>query len=166
MKAIFNVRATANGKPALDDVRVIEPRPSRTKQPPTTGVMRAAQPGGVAATCTLGTGTLDTSDSSTRQTMPAAIKTESGYNDCMLALDYAAQSKVDVVASAQARKATGHAQKLLKSRFYAQSHFILITKLVLTGTASSWGGFGASALDGQTAQLTLDGQYSCEARSV
>ncbi|CAB3387538.1 Hypothetical predicted protein, partial [Cloeon dipterum] len=37
MKAIFNVRATANGKPPLDDVRVIEPRPSRTKQPPTTG---------------------------------------------------------------------------------------------------------------------------------
>ncbi|CAB3381704.1 Hypothetical predicted protein [Cloeon dipterum] len=27
------------------------------------------------------------------QAMPAAIKTESGYNDCMLALDYAAQSK-------------------------------------------------------------------------
>ncbi|KAF4527878.1 hypothetical protein B566_EDAN016667 [Ephemera danica] len=26
-------------------------------------------------------------------TMPAAIKTETGYNDCMLALDYAAQSK-------------------------------------------------------------------------
>jgi hypothetical protein len=28
------------------------------------------------------------------QAMPAAIKTETGYNDCMLALDYAAQSKV------------------------------------------------------------------------
>jgi hypothetical protein len=27
-------------------------------------------------------------------TMPAAIKTETGYNDCMLALDYAAQTKV------------------------------------------------------------------------
>ncbi|CAB3388029.1 Hypothetical predicted protein [Cloeon dipterum] len=40
-KAIFNVRATANGKPPLDDVRVIEPRPSRTKQPPTTGNGRA-----------------------------------------------------------------------------------------------------------------------------
>lgn len=26
--------------------------------------------------------------------MAATIKTESGYNDCMLALDYAAQSKV------------------------------------------------------------------------
>lgn len=26
--------------------------------------------------------------------MSATIKTESGYNDCMLALDYAAQSKV------------------------------------------------------------------------
>ncbi|CAB3388044.1 Hypothetical predicted protein [Cloeon dipterum] len=37
MKVIFNVRATANGKPPLDDVRVMEPRPSRTKQPPTTG---------------------------------------------------------------------------------------------------------------------------------
>ncbi|CAB3366577.1 Hypothetical predicted protein [Cloeon dipterum] len=37
MKAILNVRATANGKPPLDDVRVIELRPSRTKQPPTTG---------------------------------------------------------------------------------------------------------------------------------
>lgn len=28
--------------------------------------------------------------------MSATIKTESGYNDCMLALDYAAQSKVSV----------------------------------------------------------------------
>lgn len=27
--------------------------------------------------------------------MSATIKTESGYNDCMLALDYAAQSKVN-----------------------------------------------------------------------
>ncbi|CAB3366564.1 Hypothetical predicted protein [Cloeon dipterum] len=35
--AMVNVRATANGKPPLDDVRGIEPRPSRTKQPPTTG---------------------------------------------------------------------------------------------------------------------------------
>lgn len=26
--------------------------------------------------------------------MPTTIKTENGYNDCMLALDYAAQSKV------------------------------------------------------------------------
>lgn len=26
--------------------------------------------------------------------MTAAIKTETGYNDCMLALDYAAQTKV------------------------------------------------------------------------
>lgn len=26
--------------------------------------------------------------------MPATIKTENGYSDCMLALDYAAQSKV------------------------------------------------------------------------
>lgn len=25
------------------------------------------------------------------------IKTESGYNDCMLALDYAAQSKVSII---------------------------------------------------------------------
>ncbi|CAB3387541.1 Hypothetical predicted protein [Cloeon dipterum] len=41
MKAIFNVRTTANGKPPLDDVRVMEPRPSRTKQPPTTGNGRA-----------------------------------------------------------------------------------------------------------------------------
>lgn len=29
--------------------------------------------------------------------MSATIKTESGYNDCMLALDYAAQSKVNIV---------------------------------------------------------------------
>ncbi|KAF6207593.1 hypothetical protein GE061_016040 [Apolygus lucorum] len=27
--------------------------------------------------------------------MPTTIKTENGYNDCMLALDYAAQSKPD-----------------------------------------------------------------------
>lgn len=27
----------------------------------------------------------------------AAIKTETGYNDCMLALDYAAQSKVSYI---------------------------------------------------------------------
>lgn len=30
--------------------------------------------------------------------MPTTIKTENGYNDCMLALDYAAQSKVSVNA--------------------------------------------------------------------
>lgn len=29
--------------------------------------------------------------------MAATIKTESGYNDCMLALDYAAQSKVRLI---------------------------------------------------------------------
>ncbi|CAB3366566.1 Hypothetical predicted protein [Cloeon dipterum] len=41
---MVNVRATANGKPPLDDVRVIEPRPSRTKQPPTTGLCQLAVP--------------------------------------------------------------------------------------------------------------------------
>ncbi|KAG8322647.1 hypothetical protein J6590_020351 [Homalodisca vitripennis] len=42
----------------------------------------------------------------TASPMPTTIKTENGYNDCMLALDYAAQSKFVVTVSVRRGEAS------------------------------------------------------------
>lgn len=55
--------------------------------------------------------------------MSATIKTESGYNDCMLALDYAAQSKVNFFITINKTKIGGTAtirQYKIGSCFYSR----------------------------------------------
>uniref|UniRef100_A0A1B0EXJ5 Uncharacterized protein n=1 Tax=Phlebotomus papatasi TaxID=29031 RepID=A0A1B0EXJ5_PHLPP len=60
------------------------------------------------------------------------IKTESGYNDCMLALDYAAQMPAQVVFSATGRltKATHHQHFRIKDPIFSLYPELMASQLM------------------------------------